>query len=155
MRGYLRGQLVVGLIVGTLFFTGLTLLGMQYALLVGLSAVFLNLVPFVGSVMTAVLALSVALLTEPSLASALKVAALFAVIQTLDAAVISPRVVASSVRLHPVVVMLALLLGGRFLGLVGVLLAVPAAAVLKETLELWAPELLRLWPRLSRDGREA
>jgi predicted PurR-regulated permease PerM len=154
IHGYLRGQILVGLLVGALFFIGLSLLGMQYALLVGLSAVFLNLVPFVGSAMTALLALCVALLSDPSLASLLKVGLLFAAIQTLDAAIISPRIVAGQLALHPIVVMLALLLGGRFFGVVGVVLAVPTAAVLKETLLVWTPELLRLWPRLSRGERE-
>jgi predicted PurR-regulated permease PerM len=155
ISGYLRGQIIVGLVVGSLFFIGLSLLGMEYALLVGLSAVFLNLVPFVGSLITALLALSVALLTEPSIAATLKVGILFVAIQTLDAAIISPRIVAGQLALHPIVVMIAILLGGRFFGVAGVLLAVPTAAILKETLLVWTPELLRLWPRLSRSERDA
>src|SRR5690606_7099511 len=62
VAGYLRGQLVVGAVVGTLFAIGLTVLGMDYAILVGMSALVLNLVPYVGAALTAALAVSVALL---------------------------------------------------------------------------------------------
>lgn len=149
VSGYLRGQLLVGLMVGASFAIGLTALGMDYALLVGLSAVVLNLIPYVGSVTTAILALSVALLSDPSWTSVVKVASLYAFVQLLDG-VVSPRIMGQSLSLHPVVVMLAVLIAGHFLGLVGVILAVPATAVLKEAVVLWAPELLALLP-LRRD----
>ncbi len=146
VSGYLRGQLVVGLMIGACFYLGLTLLGMQYALVVGVSSVVLNLIPYVGSVMTAILALAVALLSDPTWASVAKVAGLYAFVQLLDAAVVSPRVMGQSLELHPVAVMLALLLAGQFLGLAGIIIAVPAAALLKETISRWAPEVISLLP---------
>jgi len=144
LSGYIRGQLLVGVIVGVLFYAGMSILGMDYALVVGLAAVVLNLVPFIGSVLTAVLALSVGLLSDPSWGAVVKVGLLYGGIQILDAALISPRVMGDSLELHPVVVMLALLLAGRFFGLAGVLIAVPAVAVLRETFRRWSPELVRL-----------
>jgi predicted PurR-regulated permease PerM len=150
VSAYLRGQLLVGVIQGLLFALGLKLLGVDYALLVGLCAVFLNLVPFVGSAATAILALAVALLTEATWGSALQVGVLYAVLQTLDAAVLSPRIVGKSVELHPVAVMIAILVGGSFFSVPGVLFAVPAAAVLRESLAVWTRQLLELLPGFDR-----
>lgn len=150
VSAYLRGQLLVGVVQGALFAIGLSLLGVQYAVLVGLCAVFFNLIPFVGSAATAILALSVALLTSPTWGSVLSVAILYAVLQTLDAAFLSPRIVGSSVELHPVAVMIAILVGGSFFSVAGVLLAVPAAAVLRESLTVWTRQLLELLPGFDR-----
>jgi predicted PurR-regulated permease PerM len=155
ISAYLRGQLLVGLIQGTLFAVGLSLLGVQYAILVGISAIFLNLVPFVGSAATAILALSVALVSNPTWSSVLSVGLLYAVLQTLDAAFLSPRIVGGSVELHPVAVMIAILVGGAFFSVLGVLFAVPAAAVLRESLTLWTRQLLELLPGLGDDTTQA
>jgi predicted PurR-regulated permease PerM len=151
ISGYIRGQLLVGSALGLLFFLGLTALGIQYALVVGVSSVLFNFVPYVGSVLTAILALAVGLLTDPSWNSVVKVGALYGVLQLLDSAVISPRIMGHSLRLHPVFVMIAVLLGGQFFGLIGILLAVPAAALLKESLGVWTPEVLGLLPGLRDD----
>ena len=145
VSGYFRGQLLVGLVSGTIFAAGLTALGMDYALLVGITAVVLNLVPYVGAAITAVLAVAVALLSDPSWISLVKVGGLYAVASTVEN-VVSPRIMGHSLSLHPVVVMLSLLIAGQFLGLVGLLVAVPAAAVIKESLKVWAPQLLELLP---------
>jgi predicted PurR-regulated permease PerM len=144
LSGYLRGQLLVGVMVGILFYVGMTAMRMDYALLVGLASIVFNLIPFVGSVLTALLAVAVGLLSDPSWISLVKVGTLYGGIQTLDAALISPRVMGNSLQLHPVAVMLALLLAGRFFGMAGLLLAVPALAVLKESARRWTPEILSL-----------
>lgn len=145
VSGYLRGQLLVGVVVGTLFAVGLTLLGMQYALLVGVSALFLNLVPFLGAALTAVLAVAVALLSDPSWMSVLKVMILYTVVSGVEG-VVSPRILSGSLALHPVLVLSAVLIGGQFFGIVGVLVAVPTVAVLKEAMVVWGPQLLELLP---------
>jgi predicted PurR-regulated permease PerM len=150
ISGYFRGQLLVGLVSGVIFAVGLTVLGMDYALLVGISAVVLNLVPYIGAAVTAVLAVSVGLLSDPSWTSLVKVGGLYLVASTVEN-VVSPRIMGHSLSLHPVVVMLSLLIAGQFLGLVGLLVAVPAAAVIKESLKVWAPQLMELLP-LPRDA---
>ncbi len=146
VSAYLRGQLLVGLVQGVLYAIGLQILGFQYALLVGICAVFFNLIPFVGSVATAILALAVALLSDATWTSVAQVGVLYGVLQTLDAAVLSPRIVGRSVDLHPVAVMIAILVGGTFFSVAGVLFAVPAAAVLRESLAVWTRQLLELLP---------
>jgi predicted PurR-regulated permease PerM len=155
VSAYLRGQLLVGAVDGLLLFVGLTVLGVDYALLVGLCCIGFNLVPYVGGVLTGALAVAVALLADPSWASVIKAGALFAVVQLLDSTVISPRIIGGSLSLHPLAVMFAVLVGGQFFGLAGVALAVPVVAVLKEAIVSWAPEVLRLLPQLDREGPRA
>ncbi len=128
---FLRGQLVVSLVIGALFTVGLTLAGIPYALLLGLAAAVLSLIPYVGSVLTFVLAALVALLGPGPLVGLLKVAAVYAVIQVLDGTFITPTIMGERTGLHPVVVMLAVLLGAALLGFVGLLVAVPLTAVLR------------------------
>ncbi len=143
VSGYLRGQLLVGVVVGALFAVGLTLLGMDYALLVGICALVLNLVPYLGSALTAALAVAVALLSDPSWMSVVKVTGLYAAISGVEG-IISPRIMSESLSLHPVLVMSAVLVGGQFFGIVGMFIAVPAVAVLKQAMVVWGPQLLEL-----------
>lgn len=128
---YLRGQLLAALAVGVLTALGLWIARFPYAGLVGAVAGVFNLVPFLGLVVSLVPAVVIALLSGNILASFVKVAIVYSLVQLLDSVVIGPRIVGESVGLHPVWVMLALAVGGFFLGFVGLLLAVPVAALLK------------------------
>lgn len=128
---YLRGQLLAALAVGVLTVLGLWIARFPYAGLVGAVAGVFNLVPFLGLVVSLVPAVVIALLSGNILASFVKVAIVYSLVQLLDSVVIGPRIVGESVGLHPVWVMLALAVGGFFLGFVGLLLAVPVAALLK------------------------
>jgi predicted PurR-regulated permease PerM len=142
--GFLRGQLIVCSLVALLASIGLALVGMrQYAVLVGVLAGAANIIPYLGPVMGATPAVLWALLsptheTWPErLTFAGIVLALFAIIQTLDGLLFQPRIVGRSSQLHPLVVMLALVVGAQF-GLVGMILAVPSACVIRVLfLELW------------------
>lgn len=146
VSAYLRGQLLVGLVVGAAFAAGLAALGFDYALLVGLCAVVLNLVPYVGSVLTAALALAVALLSDPSWSTAAQVIALYGAIQVVDGALLSPRIMGDSLGLHPAFVMAGVLVAGQFLGVAGVVVGVPATALAAEGLRAWAPRFLSTLP---------
>lgn len=128
---YLRGQVVAAATVGTLTGIGLWIAGFPYAGLVGVVAGVFNLVPYLGLVVSLIPAVLIALFSGGILVSLLKVAIVFGVVQTLDSTVIGPRIVGESVGLHPVWVMLALAVGGFFLGFVGLLLAVPVAVLVK------------------------
>lgn len=127
---YLRGQLLLGLIVGVLVAAGFWIVGFPYALLLGLVAGVLNIVPYLGIVVTVGVAVLIALFTGPLPAALLKVAAVFGVEQVIEQAV-GPKIVGEAVGLHPVWVLLALALFSFFFGLVGLLIAVPAAVFLK------------------------
>jgi predicted PurR-regulated permease PerM len=128
---FLRGQVVAALIVGVLTWVGLLLLGFPYSGLVGAVAGVFNLVPYLGLVVSVVPVVIIALLSGSFLGSLLKAGIVFGIVQFIDGSITGPRIVGSSVGLHPVWVMLALAVGSFFYGFVGLLLAMPAAVLLK------------------------
>lgn len=128
---YLRGQLVVAAFVGLATGIGLLLVDFPNAVLLGVIAGVFNLVPYLGLVVSLVPALFIAIVTPPLWLSLLKVAGVFLAVQSLDAYVISPRIIGERVGLHPVWIMLAIIAGGSFFGIVGLLLAIPIAVLVK------------------------
>lgn len=128
---FMRGQVLAAAFVGVLTWLGLFALGFPYAGLVGAVAGVFNLVPYLGLVVSVVPAVIIALLTGNVLGSLVKLAVVFGVVQFIDSSVTGPRIVGGSVGLHPVWVMLAIAIGGFFFGFVGLLIAMPAALLLK------------------------
>ena len=131
VSAYMRGQVTVAAIIGVLTGVGLWLLSFPSAVTIGVIAGVFSIVPYLGVVVTIIPAVFIALVSGNVLISLAKVGVVFATIQVLDGSVISPRIVGDSVGIHPVIVVLAMSLGGYFFGLVGLLIAVPAAAVIK------------------------
>ncbi len=132
---WLTGQLFLSLIIGLATFLGLWLLGVKYSLLLGLLAGLLELIPFVGPVFTGSLAIVVALSESVSLA--IYALILFIIIQQLENHVLAPVVLRYTTALNPVVILTALLIGGKVAGLTGVILAVPVAVLFQEILAEW------------------
>lgn len=128
---FVRGQLTVMAILAVLYALAYSLLGIRLAIPIGIAAGVLNIVPYVGSAFALVAGLLMSLLGGGSLGQILGVVIAYAVVQTLEGFVITPRIVGESVGLREVWVLLALFVGGEIFGFLGVLLAVPAAAVLK------------------------
>lgn len=128
--GFVRGQLLVALIVGTLSSIALYVLDLPFWLVVGMTAGFLNIIPFIGPWVGGALGLTSALIVG-DLTKAVWVVVIFAAIQQVDNHLISPMVLRVTVKLHPVTIILALLAGGSLAGLFGVLIAVPVLAVIK------------------------
>src|SRR5690606_6536800 len=128
---FMRGQVAAAAIVGVLTWLGLWVFGFPYAGLVGVVAGVFNLVPYLGLVVSLVPAVIIALLTGNVLASLLKIAVVFGAVQFLDSTVTGPRIVGGSVGLHPVWVILAIAVFSFFFGFVGLLIAMPAALLLK------------------------
>jgi predicted PurR-regulated permease PerM len=128
--GFLRGQLVVALIVGMLTSFGFWVIGLDFWLLIGMIAGFLNIIPFVGPWVGGGLGVLVALATADA-GTAVAAAIVAASVQQLDNHFISPAVLRVTVRLHPATIILALLVGATLGGLLGVLLAVPVTAIVK------------------------
>lgn len=131
---YLRGQLLLAAVVGTLVGVGFWILDFPYALLVGLVAGVFNVVPYLGFAVGAATAVLIALFTGPIVAGLLKVAVVFAAQQVVEG-VLGPYIVGESVGLHPVWVILALALFSFFFGFVGLLIAVPLAVLIKLGIE--------------------
>lgn len=130
LGGFIRGQLLVALIVGFLVTVMLTLLHVRFAILIGLVAGLLEVIPYVGAFVGAVPAVLIALFTNGPLNAAF-VAGGFVIINQLEGHLIAPNVVGRSVGLPPLAVILALLAGGELFGLLGLLVAVPTAGIIR------------------------
>ncbi len=131
LSNYLRGQFAVCVIIGLLYGIGFGIFGIQYAVLLGLVAGLLSLIPYVGSILTMVIAGIVALLGPAPLGDLLRVVIVFVVVQLLDGNLITPKIMGERFGLHPVIIMFSVLVFAALLGFVGLLIAVPLTAVLK------------------------
>lgn len=129
IAGFVRGQATVCLVLGAIYATGLTLVGLDFGLLIGLGTGVLAFVPYVGMIIGLIVAFGVALLQFSDVMPFVLVGLVFAVGQTLDAAALTPNLVGGRVGLHPVWIIFALMTGGALFGFTGVLLAVPTASV--------------------------
>ena len=129
---WLRGQALLGLLIGILVYLALTILGIPYALLLALLAAIFELIPIIGPILAAVPAVFFGFLVSPMLG--LVVAAVYVIIQQVESHLIVPLVMRRTVGLNPLVVIIALLAGGTLGGILGMFLAVPAAAVVVEFL---------------------
>lgn len=134
LNRYLRGQLLLALCVGTMIGVGFWLVDFPYALLLGLLAGALNVVPYLGLVVSIAVAIVIALFSGAVMTSLLKVAVVYGVEQVVEGA-LGPRIVGESVGLHPVWVLLALAIFSFFFGFVGLLVAVPAAVLARLSVE--------------------
>ncbi len=127
---FVRGQLMVATLMAGLYSAGLFACGTPMSLFIGILAGYANLVPYLGLVFGLVPAVLLTFLQYQEWGPVLGVVAVFGVVQMLEGMVITPRVVGNQVGLHPVAIMLAVLVGAELFGLLGVFLAVPAAAVI-------------------------
>lgn len=131
LAGFVRGQTMVCLIMGTLYAIGWTVVGLDYGLILGIIAGILGFIPFAGTFFALIIALLVGLgQWGPDLVNLGFVAGVFVLVQALEGAVLTPRLIGSRVGLHPAWVMFAIFAGGELMGFVGILIAVPAAAVI-------------------------
>jgi predicted PurR-regulated permease PerM len=130
------GQLGSMLIIGVLSTVALYLIGVPFALLLGIFSGLISFIPFIGPLISVIPPVLLALLGTP--VDALWVVLAYAIIQTIESYLIQPLIMSRAVSLHPAVVMFALLIMGTLFGFVGVLLAVPLVAVVGVLLrELW------------------
>jgi predicted PurR-regulated permease PerM len=125
--GYVRGQLLIAAIVGAAATAGFALIGLPFWAVIGLIAGVSNLVPFVGPVVGGLVGVVVALLTD-GFGLAVAVVVVVTVVQQIESQLLQPLIMGRTVEIHPVVVLLAVVVGGGLFGLVGLLLAVPAVA---------------------------
>jgi predicted PurR-regulated permease PerM len=143
---WLRGQLLLGLVVGVVTFVGLLVMGAlvdpifaRLAVLLAVIAGFLELLPIIGPTIAAIPAALVGITV--SVEATLAVVALYVIIQLLENYLLVPKIQGDAVRLHPAVVIFALVIGGTIGGLIGAILALPVTAVLREIYEYLAAKL--------------
>lgn len=130
-QGYITGLLLVTLIVAILNTTGLLILGIKHAIFFGILSGILTIIPYVGIFIGALLPTLMALITKDSIWYAAGVVAVFFVVQFLEGNFITPRITGSKVSINALAAIIALVLGGKILGIAGMILAVPAIGVLK------------------------
>lgn len=126
---YIRGQILMSCIIATLTFLGMWAMGVPYPMVIGLLAAITEWIPIVGPIVGAVPA--ILLSATVSLSLPIKVIIFYIVIQQIDSHLIMPQVMGAVISLHPVVIVIALLIGGTLFGVAGMILTVPVTAVLQ------------------------
>jgi len=136
VSSYIRGQVLISVIIGFLVFCGMYFLQVDYPLVLGLLATLTEAIPIIGPIIGSIPALLLASLVSPILAA--KVAAFYIIIHQVENNIIVPNIMGHTIDLHPTLIILSLLIGGQFYGISGMILAVPVAALLKVLLRhLW------------------
>lgn len=130
LGAFIRGQLVVMVALGLIYAIGLWAIGLDLAIIIGLTAGLLSIVPYLGTVVGIVAALVAAMFQFQDVTHLLLVAGVFTVGQMLEGMVLTPKLVGDQIGLHPVAVIFAVLAGGQLAGFLGILLALPVAAAL-------------------------
>ena len=129
LSGYLRGQLIISVATGAVVALGLSIIGVPYALVLGLIAGILNVVPYIGPFLSYIISAIVAAFVSPL--TAVWAVAIGVGAQQLTDMFITPRVMSEQVDLHPLLVIFSLLAGSSLFGVVGLIVAIPVAAVAK------------------------
>lgn len=156
--GFIRGQLIVAVYVGVATSIGLALIGLPFWLVLGVVAGITNLVPLIGPFIAGVLGVMIAMFVD-GIGLAITVVVVMTIVQQGDNQIVSPLVMGHTVRLHPLVVLLALIVGGVMYGVFGLIVAVPVVAAVNvllghfwRTRVPWADEEERPPPDLDQAG---
>ncbi|WP_412990075.1 AI-2E family transporter [Pediococcus siamensis] len=132
LSGYIRGQLIVAFCVAVMFFVGYAIIGLKFALTLGITAGVLNLIPYLGSFLAMVPSVVLAAFISPWML--VKVLIVFAIEQTIEGRLISPLILGTNLGIHPVTILIVLLASGRMFGVLGVIFGIPVYAVSKVIL---------------------
>ena len=136
LGAFIRGQIVVMIALGVVYAAGLSLVGLNLGLLIGLVAGLISFIPYLGATTGVVLAVLAALVQSQGFDLKLLalIGAVFTIGQLLESYVLTPRIVGDKIGLHPAAVIFAVMAGGQLFGFLGMLLALPAAAVINVLL---------------------
>ncbi len=155
LGGFLRGQLLVMFALAIIYSIGLGLVGLKFAIAIGVVSGLVSFVPYLGFIFGIGLAsLTVALEPEP-LWQLVGVVATFSIAQVIEGSVLTPKLVGDRIGLHPVLIIFAVAAGGQLFGFFGVLLALPAAAVLSVLVRFAYHRYLKENPDIASDVEEA
>ena len=133
LGSWIRGQILIAMAVGALTALGLKIIGLDFAVLLGVVAGILDIVPYFGPFIGGIPPVVVGLFISPTMA--LKALIVIVIVQQIESNLITPQVLGHSLGLHPLIVIFSLLLGGEIAGFWGLVIAVPVAAMIKVTLE--------------------
>lgn len=140
--GYVRGVLISGVVIGTLVYIGLTIIGVDYALVLALVAAFGELLPIIGPILAAVPAVILALFESST--QAVIVAVFYLLLQQIESNIVTPNVMSAQADVPPLLTLFAVTAGGSIGGILGAVIAVPVAGVIKVlTVQVAAPGVRR------------
>jgi predicted PurR-regulated permease PerM len=143
LSAFLRGQLLVMLGQGAIYALGLWVVGLEFSLLIGMIAGLISFVPYLGAIVGVAIAMAAGYLQFQEITALLPVLAVFAVGQAIEGMLLTPLLVGDRIGLHPVAVIFAVMVGGQLFGFLGVLVALPVAAVIMVLLRHSHDEYLR------------
>jgi predicted PurR-regulated permease PerM len=136
---YIKGQIVISIIMGVMVFGGMSFMGVEYPLILAVFAALTETIPILGPIIGAIPALFLSYLISPILT--LKVLIFYIVVHQIETNIIIPNIMGKAINLHPAAIILSILAGAHLFGVVGMVLAVPVTAVLKIFLKhLWRYE---------------
>lgn len=146
LGSYIRGQLLVSLVIGTLSVIALYILNVPYYFFIGVIAGAANMIPYFGPIAGAVPAVILNFVDKGTFTAAIIVIVAFAVIRLIDDTVVSPNILARSVEIHPLMVIIVIFIGGNMFGLLGLLLCIPVTGIIKVTVKelIWGFKNYRL-----------
>lgn len=137
---FIRGHLLVALLVGLMMALGLTIIDVPFAILLGIISGLLDLIPYFGPVLGTLPAFIMALLDSPI--KAFYVLILMIIVQQIESNILSPKILGESVGLHPLTVIFVVLAGGHLFGFLGLLIAVPITAVTRIIVNYWVDKIM-------------
>ena len=155
LSNYVRGQITVAVIVAIMFIIFFKIIGLRYAVALGVTAGILNLVPYLGSFLAMIPALVLGLIAGPVML--LKVIIVFIVEQTIEGRFVSPLILGSQLNIHPITILFVLLTSGSMFGIWGVLLGIPIYASAKVVISAifdWYKEVSGLYEPVEETDRE-
>jgi putative permease len=135
LGSYIRGQMLVSLCIGILSITALAILGVPYFLIIGAVAGVANMIPYFGPIVGAVPAIILNVIDKGSLSAALVVILAFIAIRMIDDTLVSPNILGHSLEIHPLLVIIAIFIGGEMFGIMGLLLCIPVTGIIKVTIQ--------------------
>ncbi len=134
ISGYIRGQVLISIVMGCIVFSGMYILKVDYPLVLGLLAACTETIPIIGPIIGSIPAIILAYLIVPSLA--IKVIMFYIIVHQIENHIIVPNIMGHTIDLHPVFVIISLLIGGQLFGIIGMMMAVPVAALLRIIVKL-------------------
>lgn len=126
---YVIGQFIIAVVDGTLMYIGFLIIGLDYALILAIFAMFLTVVPFLGPILGVIPAIFVGMMQSPTMV--LKILGVLVIVQQLEGNLVSPYVMGHRLNLHPLTVIILLLVAGSLYGFIGILIAIPLYSVIK------------------------
>ena len=149
LGAFLRGQLLVMLALSVIYSVGLSLVGLQFAIAIGVVSGLVSFVPYLGFVFGIALAFLTVILEPNSLCLMAGVVATFSIAQFIEGSFLTPNLVGDRIGLHPVIIIFAIAAGGQLFGFFGILLALPAAAVLSVVVRFAYERYLKDHPEIQ------